>query len=100
MTSAEHKRLDVCILGFVRNLMRGAATSKTVTGAGTKYRTLSAQEQWRWVGLSPSAIELRIARLGLLQRVSNNSCGCRAFIAALFRSILFSSHMIPSLMES
>ena len=34
--------------------------------------------------LSPFTIELRIARLGLLQRVSNNPCGCTAFIAALF----------------
>ena len=28
MSPAEYKRLDVCILGFVRKLMRGAATSK------------------------------------------------------------------------
>ena len=38
---AEYKRLDVCILGFVRKLMRAEATSKTVTDAGTKYRILS-----------------------------------------------------------
>ena len=37
MSLAEYKRLDVCILGFVWKLMRGAATSKTVTDAGTKY---------------------------------------------------------------
>ena len=30
----------------------------------TKYGTLPVQEQWRWVGLSLSPIELRIARLG------------------------------------
>ena len=89
MSPAEYQRLDVCILGFVRKLMRGTATSKTVTDPGTPFRTLPVQEQRRWVGLSPSAIELRIARLGLLQRVSNNPYGCRAFIAALFGRFAF-----------
>ena len=42
MSLAEYKRLDVCILGFVRKLVRGTATSKTVTDAGTKYRTLKS----------------------------------------------------------
>ena len=32
-SSAEYKRLDVCLLAFVRKLMREAATSKTVTDA-------------------------------------------------------------------
>ena len=88
MSPAEYKRLDVCILGLVRKLMRGPATSKTVTDSGTDFRTLLVQEQWR----SPSAIELRIARLGLLQRVSNKPYGCRVFIAALFGSFPFESH--------
>ena len=40
MSPAEYKWLDVCILGFVRKLMRGTATSKTVTHVGTKKITL------------------------------------------------------------
>ena len=33
MSMAEYKRLNDCILGFLRKLMREAATSKTVTDA-------------------------------------------------------------------
>ena len=42
--------------------------------------------------MSPSAIELRIARLGLLQRVSDNAYGCRASIAALFGRFPYATH--------
>ena len=95
MTPAGYKRLDVCILGFVRKLMHGAATSKTVTDAGTTCRALSAQEQWRWVGLSPSVIDLRIALLRLLQRVL---VAGPSLLQCLAGSLL--SHMIVSLMKS
>ena len=42
--------------------------------------------------MSPSAIELRIARLRLRRRVSDNSYGCRAVIAALFGRFPFEAH--------
>ena len=92
MSLADYKRLDVCVLGFVRKLMRGTATSKTVTDSG---RYKSNGGGW-------ACLRLR-SNFGLLALVSVNVCQririvARAFIAALAGSPL--SHMIPSPMES
>ena len=56
LSPAEYKRLDVCMLTLIRKLMKGDATTKTMIEGGIKYRSVSAQELWRWVGLAPAAI--------------------------------------------
>ena len=59
-----------------------------------KYRSLSAQEQSGWL----VCLILRSNFALLLQRVLNNSCGGKAFIAAVFDSLV--KHITPFLMVS
>lgn len=91
--SAVHiQRLDRVVLGYGRRLMRGKGCVQTQTETGeTKYKQLPNLEVFRYLGVAPAHVELRIRRLKFLQMLAKDPFKHVQILTAIFGVFDFDS---------
>ena len=101
LRDCHEKLLDSKVLGHGRKLMRGQACKKEQLDDGTlRYTAHHSNVVWKWLGLVPARIELRVRRLRWYQSLAKDIWAHRAVVSAILGDLrIETDKSIPSTVD-